>query len=196
MKAVAGRPKDRTPMLISSIHSVVLNPPWNVPAGIAAKELWPKQRADPGYFDREDIIIKTSEDGSTRLQQRAGPKSALGQVKFDFDNHYGVYLHDTPARAAFDRDARAVSHGCVRLEHALDLAKVLLEADDAWPPERIDEVTAGEDTIRVKLPSPTPVYLLYWTAYFDADGVLNFRSDIYDWDKALLGALDAGQKPV
>jgi murein L,D-transpeptidase YcbB/YkuD len=196
MRAVAGRPKDRTPMLISAIHSVVLNPPWNVPASIAAKELWPKQRADPGYFDREDIIIKTADDGSTRLQQRSGPKSALGKVKFDFDNRYGVYLHDTPSRAAFARDGRAVSHGCVRLEHALDLAKVLLEGDDTWTPEKIDEVTLGDETIRVKLPNPTPVYLLYWTAYVDADGVLNFRSDIYDWDKALLGLLDAGGKPV
>ncbi|MEO6378765.1 MAG: L,D-transpeptidase family protein [Caulobacteraceae bacterium] len=196
MRAIAGRPKDRTPMLISTIHSVVLNPPWNVPASIAAKELWPKQRADPGYFEREDIIVKTADDGSTRLQQRAGLKSALGQVKFDFDNHYGVYLHDTPSRAAFARDGRAVSHGCVRLEHALDLAKVLLESNDAWPPEKVDEVTAGEETIRVKLPNPTPVYLLYWTAYVDADGVLNFRSDIYDWDKALLGLLDAGARPV
>jgi len=117
-------------------------------------------------------------------------------VKFDFDNRYGVYLHDTPTRSAFARDSRAVSHGCIRLEHALDLAKVLLEGDDDWPSEKIDEVTAGDETIRVKLARPTPVYLLYWTAYLDADGVLNFRPDIYDWDKALLGLLDAGRKPV
>ena len=114
MRAIAGRRTDKSPMLVSQVHSVVFNPPWNVPSTIAAKELYPKGAA---YLAANDFVTKTSEDGGTRLQQLPGPKSALGQVKFDFQNRFGVYLHDTPGRAAFDRDNRMVSHGCIRLEH-------------------------------------------------------------------------------
>ena len=90
MKAVTGRPGNETPMLVSSIHSVVLNPPWNVPSSIANKELWPKERANPGYLKRNGFKVI---DG-TRLQQQAGDQSALGRFKFDFDNNFSVYLHD------------------------------------------------------------------------------------------------------
>ena len=93
MKTATGKPDDHTPMLQSKITSIVFNPPWNVPDSIAKKELYPKERRDPGYFEREDIHVIKTADGE-RLQQAAGLKSSLGQIKFDFDNRYGVYLHD------------------------------------------------------------------------------------------------------
>jgi murein L,D-transpeptidase YcbB/YkuD len=186
MRAVTGRPGDETPMLSSTIHSIVLNPPWNVPSSIAAKELWPKQRANPRYFANNDFIVIQTEGGGSRLQQKAGPKAALGLVKFDFNNPYGVYLHDTPSRSKFASFSRLASHGCVRLEKPIPLAKQLLAADPAWSPEVVDETIAAGKTVRAPLAQPIAVFLLYWTAYVTPDGQVNFRDDPYGWDRELV----------
>jgi murein L,D-transpeptidase YcbB/YkuD len=191
MRAVTGRPGDETPMLSSMIHSIVLNPPWNVPSSIAAKELWPKEKASPGYLRRNDFIIIPTGDGGSRLQQKAGPKAALGQVKFDFNNPYGVYLHDTPSRSKFDSFSRLASHGCVRLQKPIELAKALMEGDPTWTPEKIDETLASGDTVRAKLPQQIAVFLLYWTAYVTPDGQVNFRQDPYGWDRELVQRIAA-----
>lgn len=191
MRAIAGRTADHTPMLQSTIRSIVFNPPWNVPPSIAAKELWPKEAADPGYLAREDYVIIHAQDGSERLQQRAGPKSALGQIKFDFDNRYGVYLHDTPTHSIFSRESRLVSHGCVRLDQPKALALELLQENPGWTEDMIDSVIAAGDTKRVTLNRPTAVLIFYWTAFAGPDGVMNFRSDVYGWDSELLQRIAA-----
>jgi murein L,D-transpeptidase YcbB/YkuD len=191
MRAATGRPGDETPMLQSMIHSIVLNPPWNVPSDIATKELWPKERAHPGYFKRNDFIVIRSPDGGARLQQKAGPKAALGHVKFDFVNTYGVYLHDTPNHGAFDRYGRLVSHGCVRLERPVVLANAVMTGSPKWTPDVIDQTIAGGDTVRASLPKPIAVFLLYWTAYVGPDGQVNFRGDPYNWDHILTQKLTA-----
>ena len=191
MKAVSGRPGDETPMLFSKIHSVVLNPPWNVPSSIAAKELYPKGAA---YLRKNGFVVIHNDDGSTRLQQRAGVKSALGRYKFDFDNPYGVYLHDTPTQSTFSRYGRQASHGCVRLEKPKALAEALLAADPKWTPDVIAAAVDKGDTLRVRLPQQVPVFIFYWTAFASPDGSINFRSDPYNWDRLLLqriGVLDA-----
>jgi len=192
MKAVTGKPGDDTPMLQSQISSVVLNPPWYVPAGIAAKELWPKERAHPGYFARNDFEVVPMGD-TTRLIQKAGPKAALGHVKFDFANKYGVYLHDTPTHGTFAQYTRQDSHGCVRLEKPVVLAKALFDNDPQWAPDTIDTTIAGGDTVRAPLQKPIAVFLLYWTAFVGADGAANFRSDPYGWDSLLMQRIAAAQ---
>lgn len=192
MRAVAGRLTDHTPMLQSTIHNIVFNPPWNVPASIAAKELWPKEAADPGYLAREDYVIIHTADGGERLQQRAGPKSALGQIKFDFDNPYGVYLHDTPTHSTFGKESRLVSHGCVRLDQPKALALMLLQDNPAWTAEAIEDKIADGETKWVTLSRPTAVLIFYWTAFAGPDGVMNFRNDVYGWDKELLQRIAAG----
>jgi murein L,D-transpeptidase YcbB/YkuD len=192
MRTASGKPDDHTPMLGSQIKSIVFNPPWNVPESIARKELYPKERAHPGYFAREDIHIIKTADGQ-RLQQAAGPKSSLGLVKFDFDNRYGVYLHDTPSRGAFARRGRMVSHGCVRLEKPQDLAAMLLEGDEDWNRAKITATIAAGDTKRAPLAEPVQVLLFYWTAFSGPDGAMNFISDPYNWDHALLQRI-AGAK--
>lgn len=198
MKAVSGRAGgDETPMLASEIHSVVLNPPWNVPTSIANEELWPKERKNPGYLTRTGYVVIPTEGGGKRLQQKAGPTSALGRYKFDFDNPYSVYLHDTPSKGGFDRYARQASHGCVRLEKPQALAEALLATDPAWSKEAIAGKVAAGTTVRAQLPDRVPIYILYWTAFAGADGQMHFRSDPYDWDRGLLqrvGVL-AGSKP-
>lgn len=186
MKAVSGRPGDETPMLMSTIHSVVINPPWNVPTGIAQKELWPKEKANPGYLARNGYRIIPVEGGQPRLQQASGDDSALGRFKFDFDNPFAVYLHDTPSKGGFDRFSRQVSHGCVRLEKPRQLAEALLAGDAKWTPEAIDTQLEGDKTVRAPLSAKVPVFIFYWTAFAGADGLMQFRADPYDWDRDLL----------
>ncbi|WP_293473888.1 L,D-transpeptidase family protein [Phenylobacterium sp.] len=186
MKAVSGRPGDETPMLASAIHSVVINPPWNVPSGIAARELWPKEKANPGYLARNGYRIIPVEGGQPRLQQASGDQSALGRFKFDFDNPFAVYLHDTPSKGGFDLFARQASHGCVRLEKPRALAEALLEGDATWTPEAIDTQLEGDKTVRARLSATVPVYIFYWTAFAGTDGQMHFRSDPYNWDRQLL----------
>ncbi len=193
MRAAPGRPDDQTPMLTSEISSVVLNPPWNLPAGIAEKEYYPKERAHPGYLEAHGFRVITNPDGSTRLQQASGPKSALGQIKFDFPNPFAVYLHDTPSHAAFGHDSRAVSHGCVRLERPFDLANKLFAGNETWTPDHIQDVVQDAKTVRVSLDQPVPVFLLYFTVYPDVKGRMDFRNDIYDWDSELLRLIDAAR---
>jgi murein L,D-transpeptidase YcbB/YkuD len=193
MKAVSGRPGDETPMLFSKIHSVVLNPPWNVPSSIATKELWPKEKKSPGYLARNGFVVIKTEGGGSRLQQTPA-KSALGHYKFDFDNPYGVYLHDTPTQATFARFTRQASHGCVRLEKPKALAEALLANDPKWTPDAIAAALDKGDTLRVRLSDQIPVFIFYWTAFASPDGAMNFRSDPYSWDRLLLqriGVLDA-----
>lgn len=181
MRGVTGKPGGgETPMLASSIHSVVLNPPWNVPAGIAQRELFPKGAA---YLARNGFkVIGT---GPNRRLQQQPSHSALGKYKFDFDNPFAVYLHDTPTKGTFARYDRLASHGCIRLERPGDLARLLLEGSAEWTPEAIDAALAKGDTVRAALPSEVAVYLLYWTAYASANGTMNFRGDPYGWDKTL-----------
>lgn len=186
MLAAAGRPSDQTPMLTSTISSIVLNPPWRVPNSIADKELLPKGAA---YLARNNYTVLPPGQG-VKLIQKPGPGSALGQVKFDFPNTYSVYLHDTPSRAAFGNAARAVSHGCVRLERPFALAKRLLASSPEWPPERVDEVLDSLETTRAQLAKPYAVMLLYWTAFPDGSQ-LAFRDDVYGWDAKLMGLLAA-----
>jgi murein L,D-transpeptidase YcbB/YkuD len=191
MRAVTGRPGDETPMLYSQISSIVLNPPWNVPSSIASKELWPKEKAHPGYLAANDFIVVPTGDGGNRIVQKAGPKAALGLIKFDFANPYGVYLHDTPSRSKFSSYSRLASHGCVRLQRPLVLAKAVMAGDPVWTPETIEETIASGKTVRAPLPQPIAVFLFYWTAYVAPDGQVNFRNDPYDWDRELMQRIDA-----
>jgi len=195
MRAAPGRPDDQTPMLSSQIESVVFNPPWNVPQGIMEKEYLPKEAAHPGYLAAHGFRFIDTPDGGRRLQQKAGAKAALGQIKFDFPNPFAVYLHDTPTRGAFGRDSRAVSHGCVRLEHPIDLANELFKGDQNWTPDHIQDAIDDGKTQRVQLTQAMPVFLMYFTVYPDVRGRMDFRNDIYDWDTQLLRLIDASREP-
>jgi murein L,D-transpeptidase YcbB/YkuD len=185
MKAIVGQARKPTPMFEDRIEAVVFNPPWNVPQSIAIKEIWPKIRKDPGYMAREGFVVKP--DGG--LQQRPGPRCALGTIKFDLPNRFGVYLHDTPAHSLFARDQRNLSHGCMRLEQPNVLAKKLLDGVSGWPGWRVDAAIASGTTQRVVLPKPVPVFVFYWSAFVADDGQVNFRPDAYGWDAKLLSML-------
>jgi len=184
MRAIVGDPRHHTPLFTAPrLQAVVFNPPWNVPDSIARAEILPKAAKNPGYLARENM---TFVDG--RLQQRPGPKNALGQLKIDFPSPFGVYLHDTPAKSLFGRAVRALSHGCMRLEKPRELAAALL-ANQGWTAERIDAAIAQGATQRVELKGAPPLFVIYTTAEADASGAVTFRPDPYGWDDRLRAAL-------
>ena len=185
MNAVVGRPKHDTPILHSTIMTIVINPPWIVPKSIIDKEIRPTIARDGDYLQRNHMYW--SDDG--QLIQEPGPQNSLGRIKFEFPNNYGVYLHDTPAHALFADVDRAQSHGCVRLEHPLDLAEELLKDNADWPREAIEQAIRDGDTVRVPLEQEMPVVLAYWTVFVDDDGTIEFRPDVYDRDAPLAAAL-------
>jgi len=185
MRIVVGDRGHPTPMFASQLEAVVLNPPWNVPASIARGEILPKAARDPGYLARHNYVYVGG-----RLQQRPGPDNALGRVKFDLPSPFGVYLHDTPARTAFARPVRTLSHGCMRLEKPRELAERLL-AGQGWDRAAIDAAIATGETQRIELSEATPLVVTYRTAFVDEAG-LHLLPDPYGWDAQLARALATG----
>lgn len=183
MRTAVGKHYTKTPFLRSEITKIVFNPYWNVPPSIAKKELLPKAEKDPTYLQREHMHLLPG----GQLQQDPGPWNALGRMKFDMPNPYAVYLHDTPSKLVFEKDARAVSHGCIRVERPADLAAWLLQGkmDSA----AIAKAVGSGRNEHVPLPEPVRVYVLYWTAIAGDDGEVQFRRDIYDRDAELAAAL-------
>src|SRR5262249_25503678 len=133
MKTVVGDKDHPTPVVQTSVSAIVFNPPWRIPSSIYKNEILPKLRKDRQYLVKNEMVF-VPEQG---LQQLPGPKNPLGQIKFETPNRFDVYLHDTPSKKTFERWARAQSHGCVRLEHARDLAVYFLQALQ-WSGDSVD----------------------------------------------------------
>ncbi len=205
-RVILGRTDWRTPMVHSAVTHVVLAPPWRVPAEITRRELLPLIRADTSYLRRHGFDVyrpgrASPVDPATvdwtlpdslqkvRLVQRPGPANPLGRVKLVFANQFAIGLHDTPAPHLFDSQDRALSHGCVRVESALELAARLLAGTGGWDLARLAGVADTGKTRWIALPRPVPVYVTYFTAWVDDEGVPQFRDDVYGWDDALATAL-------
>ena len=124
------------------------------------------------------------------LRQDPGPTNALGRVKFMFPNPYAVYLHDTPSKAMFELDTRTTSSGCVRVDKPFELAELLLNDPQKWGTAQLDAAVANGKLQNVTLAKNIPVLLVYWTAWVDRNGALNFRSDVYGRDAKWAKALD------
>jgi murein L,D-transpeptidase YcbB/YkuD len=186
LRTVVGSPRHPTPSFAASIESLLLNPPWDIPASIAAHEIRPLARRDPGYLEREGIIAV---GGSTRLRQLPGPRNSLGQIKFEMPNPLEVYLHDTPAKELLARARRFFSHGCIRVENPRELALHLLRHDAGWTRERLDQAIAGGATSRVPVDPPVPVHVLYFTVIAGPEGRVTFLDDVYGRDPPLIEAL-------
>jgi L,D-transpeptidase YcbB len=203
-RVVVGQPFRRTPVFKASMRYLVFNPTWTVPPTILRQDILPEQRRDVGYLasrgidlidDNGMIVDPAGVDWSNRqgfpyrFVQRPGPNNALGRVKFMFPNEHAVYLHDTPSRDLFDRDARAFSSGCIRVENPFDLALQLL--GEGWDRARIDALVASGRMDTVFLDKPINVMLLYWTAEVDAEGRVSFLPDVYARDAAVSAGLAA-----
>jgi murein L,D-transpeptidase YcbB/YkuD len=179
---------NQSPEFEATINGVLFNPPWTIPKDIATNEILPKTVNDPTYLERNNMVILP--DGT--LQQRAGPDAGLGQLMFDMRNRFDVYLHDTPGKNLFSRADRRISHGCIRVEKARELAALLMDR----PIDEIEQAIATGDTTRSDLPRPVPVFVIYETAFADADGKLQFRPDFYGRDPEIWIGLDPERRPA
>jgi murein L,D-transpeptidase YcbB/YkuD len=205
MKVVVGKmmAERSTPTFSAPMTYVVLNPYWNVPKTIAEKELFPLSRKNPKYFARNNFTVRRIPVGTKQvpdpnaidgsmisvqtyqyfLRQGPGPKNALGRVKFMFPNPHSVYLHDTPSKDLFNRTVRAFSHGCIRVEKPIELAEYLLQGTPKGSRSSILATLKRNKEQTVWLPEPVPVHIQYWTAWVEDDGSLQFRNDLYGYDR-------------
>lgn len=210
-RVVVGRPGNPTPILRAEAASVTLNPPWNIPASIAAAEILPRLKRNPAWLARNDMVLTDGPPGDPQglrvkwrgipagtfpfhIRQYPGPRNPLGRIKLELPNRFEVYLHDTPDKAAFARPGRALSHGCVRVEQILPLASYAVTGD-ALAADGIVQAIASGETRNLPLRKTLPVYFLYWTAFAGPDGVVQFRPDLYGRDRRLIAAM-MGDAPV
>lgn len=196
-----------TPMLYSRVESIIINPKWYVPVSISAKDIVPKVKKDPQFLSKKGFKVYmngqeidpssinweglSEENFPYRLVQKAGPKNALGRIKFNLPNPFDVYLHDTPDKHLFKRHRRDFSSGCIRIEKAKELALLLLDGD--WSRERLERLINAGETASLKPKNRMPVFILYFTA-FEKDGLINYREDIYEYDRILSKALSGGPR--
>jgi len=201
-----GKTYHKTPVFRERLRYIEFNPTWTVPVSITRSSIIPKMKEDASYLDNHhyelldgagNIVPNSSVDYDNlsvsefpyTVRQKPGPWNALGEVKFIFPNKHAVYLHDTPSKSLFDRQERAFSHGCIRTQHPLDLAEVLLEGSE-WTREKIDATIKSRKTTRAFPDRVIDVMLLYWTAgYYQGDGI-GFFKDVYDRDARVLEQLN------
>ena len=202
-RAIVGLASWRTPEVVSRVDRIVVNPSWTVPRSIVRKELVPHMRRDPQYLDREGIIVFDGWDAAARpidpqkvdwwspraarlrFWQPPGATNPLGRLKFVFDNPYRVFLHDTPRKHLFERPVRALSHGCIRVDGATEIASWLLRGQDNWTPQTFAAAIKTGGTATIRLQDPADIAIVYWTAWVDEQGTVQFRRDIYRRDRAV-----------
>jgi murein L,D-transpeptidase YcbB/YkuD len=203
-RVIVGRPHHPTPILRAEGAGVTVNPPWNIPASIAAREILPKLKANHSYLVSQNMTLVDGPPGDPyglhvnwrsiragsfpyRIRQYPGPRNALGRVKLELPNRFAVYLHDTPGKSAFALPRRDASHGCVRVEQILPLASYALVSNLSAVDLIARTIEAGE-TKYLPLHKKLPVYFLYWTAFTGVDDIMEFRPDIYGRDTRLIAA--------
>jgi len=211
MRAIVGKDFQKTPVFTGRITDVELNPYWTIPSTIASKEILEEIRKSRAYLARNKIRIYKGWGPDARrinpysvnwtrvsernfpfwLRQDPGPKNPLGAVKFLFPNKYDVYIHGTPYHELFERESRGFSHGCIRIESPVELAVNLLHDSVVWSSESLLAAIETGENLSIRLSDPTPVHILYFTAWVDESGTVNFRDDVYGHDGALASAMSA-----
>ena len=211
-RVIVGKPGNPTPMLRAEGAGITLNPAWTVPQSIAIKEILPKLKRNPAYLASQEMVLLNGPPDDPhglhinwrairagtfpyRIRQIPGPRNPLGQIKLELPNRFDVYLHDTPGKAAFARPMRALSHGCVRVEQILPLASYALNAD-LGAMEEIKQAIGTGVTSYVPLHKKLPIYFLYWTAFPDAQGKIQYLPDIYGRDQRLITVKHAGGQRI
>lgn len=215
-RIVAGRVDWPTPIVSARLTDVTFSPVWNIPRSIAIQEVLPTVRRDPDYLTREGIhVMSDTTDQAVelasgavawdtiadstfalRLWQEPGSRNPLGRIRFTIPNRFGVALHDTRSPQLFDALTRAFSHGCVRVADAERLAIYVLRDIPGWTPDWIRAAARAPTEWRVAVSDSIPTYLVYWTAWVDRDGTVQFRSDLYGWDEKLEEALSRRVRAV
>ena len=206
MNVVVGESKHPTPIFSDNMSYIVLNPKWNIPESITKKEIIPKLIKDPNYLASKGIDIYSSwhpesekmntqdiidafilEDLDSmpnfRLTQSPSSENPLGRMKFIFPNKHAVYMHDTPAKSLFSNARRAYSHGCIRLSKPQELLNIIASEDKGLDLGKIDSILKETNEKSIGLSKKIPVHLVYLTSWVDEEGQLQFREDVYNYDK-------------
>jgi murein L,D-transpeptidase YcbB/YkuD len=211
-RVIVGKPVTRTPILRAEGAGITVNPAWNVPHSIAVKEILPKLKRNSAWLKSQDMVLLNGPSGDPhgltvnwqaipagtfpyRIRQAPGAKNPLGQVKLELPNRFDVYLHDTPGQASFDRSNRAQSHGCIRVEQIMPLASYALAAGPEAMALIQDAIGRGR-TSYLPLARKVPVYLLYWTAFPDKAGRIQFVPDLYGRDARMIAAMQRRSSQV
>jgi murein L,D-transpeptidase YcbB/YkuD len=206
-KVVVGKRDTPTPVMESVIRSFIIYPYWHVPRSIAMKEILPALQADSSYLRKNNFDVLNKEGKVVEyeatipwklydaenfpfvLRQREGFENSMGIIKFVFANPYGVYLHDTNSKRLYARKRRDLSHGCVRVHQAVDLAHYLVRDDDIYvSPEDLDQYLSLQQRLKIDLRKPIPVKLQYFTCEF-TKGTIRFYDDIYKKDSVMIQSL-------
>lgn len=177
---VVGKVLHETAVFSGNISYLVFSPYWNIPKSIVENEINPALEKDPDYLEKHNM-----EWNGDQLRQRPGGENSLGLVKFMFPNSNNIYLHDTPAKSLFNKDDRAFSHGCVRVEKARDLAIKILDDDKNWDVQKVDEAMHSTEEKQYPLKKKIPVYIAYFTSIADENGNVAFFDDVYKRDAHL-----------
>ncbi len=195
----------RSPEFSDEMEHLVINPQWFVPRSIVTKEYLPKLQANPyavSHLRVTDSRGRVVNRGSVNfnaysarsfpfaMSQPSGPRNALGRVKFMFPNKHNIYLHDTPAKNLFEREVRAFSHGCIRLNDPFDFAYTVLARQTDDPIKFFHTRLESGREARVDLDQKIPVHIVYRTVFTDARGKAHYRRDIYGRDAEILRALE------
>ncbi len=197
MRTIVGSRSHQTPAFASHITEIITYPYWNVPRSIAINEILPKVKRDAGYLSRNNmqvigangrVVDPAQLNWSSfsranfpyRFRQSTGCDNALGLVKFNLDNPYSIYLHDTNARSLFSRTNRWLSHGCIRLQKPTELANLLLN-EAVFDEEYLNQCRLGARPGSIRLPGPVPVFILYLPADVDQTGALRWHRNVYGW---------------
>ncbi len=205
LRVIVGQPKHPTPIFSQNISYIVLNPYWKVPEGIVRREVIPAMIKDPSYLRRHGLEVhRTWNENSAkintnalfwedylapgnkfpyRIMQPPGPKNALGKIKFKFPNRFSVYIHDTPTRHLFKKTIRAFSHGCVRLSKPTKLLETIASFNPNINLTKANKILKGKRKTFLKVNKQLRVYLVYLTAGMNSQGQIEFRPDIYKYDK-------------
>lgn len=207
MRVIVGHPERPTPVMTGELRQVTFNPSWSVPRTIAIEDLLPRQQEDPYFLENRGFHVFDIRNGQElsasdvpwqslginrfpyQLRQEPGPGNSLGRIKVAWSNPFDIYLHDTPARGLFGLNRRTLSAGCIRMENAEALATLLLERDRDWTVDATAERLADSATRVLNLKQRLPLYVVYLSAWAEADGTAHFRKDVYGRDARVLEAL-------
>lgn len=179
-KIVVGKEMNKTVVFSGNMSYIVFSPYWNIPKSIIEKEIKPGMEKNSNYLEDKNMEWN---DGNVR--QKPGKANSLGLVKFMFPNSNNIYLHDTPSKSLFNKESRAFSHGCVRVEKARDLAIAIMDDQNKMSASAIDKAMNKGTEQSVSLKRKIPVYIAYFTAWADKDGNVEFYEDIYNRDNRL-----------
>lgn len=185
MNVIVGTAANSTVIFNGNLKYVVFSPFWNVPESIVKKEIMPAMQQNRNYIAKNNMEITGYSGKIPLIRQKPGPTNSLGLVKFLFPNNYSIYFHDTPNRELFSLSNRSFSHGCIRISEPKKFAEYLLKDDKNWTDSKVDSAMHLTKEKWVTIKKAIPVFIVYFTAWVDKDGLLNFRKDIYGHDEKM-----------